>query len=152
MPYVLPPNDVSFQVPSVNADFTSAASAVRSAVTPLVMRTGSAWYSAWIRSGALPARCAVTTLVTSSSPWAWRLTVTFWVGFFWFQMSTTFSMLVVQVQKVRLAGAFGSPFAGDLVLSLSLEQAASRAGAVTAVARPFSKVRRPRAGSTVRDI
>ena len=51
-----------------------------SASASLLTRVGSAWYSAWARSGGLPALAAVSSLVTSSSPCAWLLAVTWMLG------------------------------------------------------------------------
>lgn len=63
-----------------------------SARTSLETRVGSDWYSAWIRSGALPAFFAVITLVRISAPLPCFDTVTVMSGFFLFQIAATFSM------------------------------------------------------------
>src|SRR3954452_16194211 len=87
-------------MPSANASFALPVYSARSAVTSLLTNVGSAWYSAWNRSGALPVLAAVRTLVTSSSPCDCLLTVTRTSGWLAFHLSTTFSTLVAQVQNV----------------------------------------------------
>src|SRR5699024_11987138 len=64
------------------------------------------WCSAWTTSGApLPARTAVSSLVTAASPASCLLTSTCTSGFCWFQSATTSSMSGAQVQKVSSTGA-----------------------------------------------
>src|SRR2546423_14446983 len=70
------------------------------ATTSLLTSVGSAWYSACIRSGGLPALAAVSSLVTSASPWAWLLTVTWTSGWALFHFATTWSTLGTQDQNV----------------------------------------------------
>ena len=81
---------------------SSAMSAIASKATREVML----WYSAWTTSGApLPARTAVSSLVTAASPASCLLTSTCTSGFCWFQRATTSSMPGAQVQKVSSTGA-----------------------------------------------
>ena len=89
-----------------------------SASTSLLTRVGSAWYSAWARSGGLPAFAAVSSLVTSSSPWAWLLASTWMLGLAAFQFATTLSMFGTQDQKVRV----------DLLVRVGRAVAAAGAG------------------------
>src|SRR2546423_14501848 len=70
------------------------------ATTSLLTSVGSAWYSACIRSGGLPALAAVSSLVTCASPWAWLLTVTWISGWALFHLATTWSRLGTHDQYV----------------------------------------------------
>src|SRR5689334_15952764 len=117
------PRVVCCQTPSANLLFASCDSLAMSASASLLTRVGSAWYSAWTRSGAFFALCAVRILVTSVSPDACFFTVT--VIFCClpgplFQRSTTLSMPGVQDQYVRDAGPDS-----DELLSSDEPQAAS---------------------------
>src|SRR4051794_35393408 len=87
--------------PGANFDCAGPAYFLMSAAAPLLTRVGSAWYSAWNRSGGVPALSAVRTLVTSSSPWACLLTVTWMSGCAVFQVSTTLSIPGTQDQNVN---------------------------------------------------
>src|SRR5258705_13316621 len=99
---------MTFQTPAANWPLASPAADVMSASTSLLTRVGSAWYSAWARSGGLPAFAAVSSLVTSSSPWAWLLASTWMLELAAFQSATTLSMFGTQDQKVRVTFSFGS--------------------------------------------
>src|SRR6266516_5260315 len=120
-----------------------------SAVTPLVINDGSAWYSAWNRSGGLPPLLAASSLVTSASPCAGVLTVTWMLGFFWFQMATTLSTLVAQLQKVSFTGPLCWAADPDWPLDLEPppEQAARSSTAPSkpdiALTRIFARMGRP---------
>src|SRR5882724_10063175 len=98
-----------------------------SAATPEVTRVGSAWYSAWARSGGLPALSAVSSLVTSVSPCDWVLSATWISGCCLFQIATTLSMFGAQAQKLSVTGPVsGVAFGGAESLGDEL-QAATRA-------------------------
>ena len=78
-----------------------------SASASLLTSVGSAWYSAWTRSGAFFALCAVRILVTRVSPDACFFTVTVICAFLpgpLFHRSTTLSMPGAQDQYVSDTG------------------------------------------------
>ena len=76
-------------------------SLVMSAATFAETRVGMLWYSAWNRSGGLPALSAVSSLVTSGVARAALLTVTWMSGCAAFQTATILSMLDTQLQNCR---------------------------------------------------
>src|SRR5258708_21388527 len=105
-----------------------------SARTPLLTSVGSAWYSTWARSGGLPAFAEVSSLVTSASPCAGWLAVTWMFGWVLFQVATICWMLGTHVQNVRStlppeaappppeqAASRSPPAASPTVLTLSLD-------------------------------
>src|SRR5690242_4911939 len=124
--------------PGANCDCAAVAYFLMSAAAPLLTRVGSAWYSAWNRSGGLPALSAVRTLVTSSSPCACLLTVTWMSGWAVFQLSTTLSIPGTQDQKV--SSTFFEPVSEPLLSEPHAAADSRRVPAVTAtsMARHFS--------------
>src|SRR4051812_16631654 len=97
-------------------------SLVMSAATPADTNAGSAWYSAWNRSGGLPALSAVSSLVTRASPCEALLTVTWMSGCEAFQTATILSTLDSQLQNCRCTTL--PPVAAVVVAAALLEAGA----------------------------
>src|SRR3954468_11290527 len=77
---------------------------VMSATAPPTTSDGRAWYSAWARSGGLPALSAAISFVTSASPCAGRLTLTRISGCSAFQIFTTRLMFGAHDQNFSVTG------------------------------------------------